>query len=235
MTGGLCAGGDLAQKAPASPWLLACVLMASDYVAPTRDSSAYHCPHCGVYAHQLWGTAQTYLQSWSDLAPPTAVARCTHCYKDTLWHEDQMIFPPVLVAPSPHPDLPAASLATYEEARRVVGVSARAGAALVRLTLQQLLPELGASSDNLNDAVGRLVEMGLPPRIQQAMDAVRVIGNNAVHPGQIDFQDTPEVALTLFDLVNLIVEAMVTQPRAVEELYGRLPPGALDAIRKRDG
>ena len=105
---------------------------------------------------------------------------------------------------------------------------------MVRLALQQLLPELGATSDNLNTAVGQLVEKGLPRKIQQAMDAVRVIGNNAVHPGQIDFQDTPEVALALFDLVNLVVESMITQPRAVEELYGRLPQGALDQIEKRD-
>lgn len=145
-----------------------------------------------------------------------------------------MIYPPVLVAPPPHPDLPTTPLATYEEARQVVGASPRAGAALIRLALQQLMPELGATSDKLNIAVGHLVEKGLPRRVQQAMDAVRVVGNNAVHPGQIDFQDTPEAALALFDLVNLIVETMITQPRAVEELYNRLPQGALDAIDNRD-
>jgi hypothetical protein len=145
-----------------------------------------------------------------------------------------MIYPSILTAPLAHPDLPSVPLATYEEGRRVVGVSARAGAALIRLALQELLPELGAGNDNLNAAVAELVKVGLPPRIQQAMDAVRVIGNNAVHPGQIDFQDTPEVALALFDLVNLIVETMITQPRAVEDLYRRLPQGALDAIENRD-
>jgi len=211
------------------------VLMASDYVPPAFEESAFHCPNCGVYAHQEWHAGQIFLNgTLKDLRPRTAVARCSHCQEDSLWHGDAMVYPPILIAPIPHPDLPSAPMATYEEARRVVGVSARAGAALVRLALQELLPEIGATSANLNAAVAELVKVGLAPRIQQAMDAVRVIGNNAVHPGQIDFQDTPEVALALFDLVNLIVESMITQPRAVEDLYGRLPPGTLDAIEKRD-
>jgi hypothetical protein len=151
-----------------------------------------------------------------------------------LWHGDVMIYPPVVTAPPPHPDLPAVPLASYEEARQVVGVSARAAAALMRLALQQLLPELGTTKIKLNDAVAELVANGLPRKIQQAMDAVRVVGNNAVHPGQIDLRDTPEIALALFNLVNLIVEQMITQPRAIEELYGRLPQEALDQIENRD-
>jgi hypothetical protein len=94
---------------------------------------------------------------------------------------------------------------------------------------------LGAKSDNLNEAVGELVGMGLPPRIQQAMDAVRVIGNEAVHPGTIDLNDDSDLALALFDLVNLTVDTMITQPKMVAELYGRLPQSKRDAIDKRDG
>lgn len=232
---GCCAVLDSAQERVADPWFLVSVVMANNYVAPARHADAYHCPHCGVYAHQAWSKLQVILDGqWQTTEPPTALARCRRCRRDSFWHGDAMIYPPVVTAPPSHPDLPAVPLASYEEARQVVGVSARAGAALVRLALQQLLPELGATSDNLNHAVGQLVAEGLPPKIQQAMDAVRVIGNNAVHPGQIDLRDTPEVALALFELVNLIVEQMITQPRAVEELYGRLPQGALDQIEKRD-
>ena len=67
------------------------------------------------------------------------------------------------------------------------------------------------------------------------MDAVRLIGNEAVHPGTIDLNDDSSLALALFDLVNLTVDAMITQPRMVGDLYSRLPQSKRDAIDKRDG
>jgi len=66
------------------------------------------------------------------------------------------------------------------------------------------------------------------------LDILRVIGNNAVHPGELDLKDDTNIANALFDVLNLIVESMITQPRRVKELYGRLPQGAVDAIEGRD-
>ena len=37
-----------------------------------------------------------------------------------------------------------------------------------------------------------------------------LIGNEAVHPGTIDLKDDPGTTLSLFELVNIVVEAMVT-------------------------
>lgn len=145
-----------------------------------------------------------------------------------------MIFPPTLTAPPAHEDLPEPALSTYNEARSVVSASPRAGAALLRLCLQQLVAHLGARSRDLNEAVGQLVELGLPVRIQQAMDAVRLIGNEAVHPGTLDLNDDPNMAPALFDLVNLVVEVMITDPKMIDVLYERLPPAKLDAIARRD-
>jgi hypothetical protein len=62
-----------------------------------------------------------------------------------------------------------------------------------------------------------------------------VIGNNAVHPGQIDLRDDKATAIKLFNLVNLIVEAMIATPKHIEQMYEKLPSGALKAIEKRDG
>ena len=62
------------------------------------------------------------------------------------------------------------------------------------------------------------MKKGLPPKIQQALDIVRVIGNNAVHPGQIDLRDDRSTAMRLFELVNLIAEVMITQQKEVEKL-----------------
>ena len=43
--------------------------------------------------------------------------------------------------------------------------------------------------ENLNADVAKLVKKGLPVDVQQALDAVRVIGNEALHPGQMDLRD----------------------------------------------
>lgn len=85
----------------------------------------------------------------------------------------------------------------------------------------------------INDDIGALVETGLPLKIQQALDIVRVVGNNAVHPGEIDLRDDNESALKLFRLVNMIVEALITQPKEVDALFDKLPEGAKNAIKER--
>ena len=62
---------------------------------------------------------------------------------------------------------------------------------------------------------------------------VRVIGNNAVHPGQI-LTDDRETASRLFRLVNMIADAMITQPKHINEFYEELPESAKRQIEKRD-
>jgi len=63
---------------------------------------------------------------------------------------------------------------------------------------------------------------------------VRVIGNDAVHPGQIDLKDNTDMAEKLFDLVNLITDVMITQPKQVDDLYESLPHSKKEQIIKRD-
>lgn len=119
--------------------------------------------------------------------------------------------------------------------RKMARVSKRPAAALLRLALQHLIVQIGGADNDLNAAVGDLVANGLPIRVEQAMDTVRLIGNEAVHPGTLDVNDDPAMALTLFELVNLVVETMVTQPRLIDEMFNRLPSSKLEAIDKRDG
>lgn len=87
---------------------------------------------------------------------------------------------------------------------------------------------------NINDDIAALVKAGLNTRIQKALDAVRVIGNNAVHPGSIDLRDDRATAESLFRLLNLIAEKMISEPKHVDEVYAKLPPSALAAIEARD-
>ena len=81
----------------------------------------------------------------------------------------------------------------------------------------------GEKGRNIDEDIGHLVRKGLPPLVQQALDAVRVIGNEAVHPGTIDLKDDRDTAGRLFDLVNIIAEQMISNPKHVKELYDKLP------------
>jgi hypothetical protein len=64
---------------------------------------------------------------------------------------------------------------------------------------------------------------------------VRVVGNESVHPGTIDLRDQSQTALQLASLINIIADAMITQPKLVDELYGTLPEAKREEIKKRDG
>jgi hypothetical protein len=122
----------------------------------------------------------------------------------------------------------------YDEARAILPFSPRASAALLRLVLQKLCKHLGQPGKNINDDIGALVKSGLSPVVQQALDSVRVIGNNAVHPGELDLNDKPEIALALFKLLNFIVDEMITRPREIQGIYDMLPESSRKAIDNRD-
>jgi len=125
--------------------------------------------------------------------------------------------------------------ADYLEAVGIANKSPRGAAALLRLAIQKLCKQLGQKGENPNDDISNLVKEGLPAKVQHALDIVRVVGNNAVHPGQIDLKDDRENALKLFDLVNMIAQVMITQPKEVEGLYQNvLPQSTREAIEKRN-
>ena len=74
----------------------------------------------------------------------------------------------------------------------------------------------------------------MPIEIQQMLDSVRVIGNNAVHPGQIDIKDNKELALSLLNFINLIVDNRITQPKKILDIYKLLPESYRNSIERRD-
>lgn len=103
----------------------------------------------------------------------------------------------------------------------------------MRLAIQILCVELGESGKNINEDIKKLVKKGLPEIVQQSLDIVRVTGNDAVHPGQIDTDDI-NVTNNLFELTNIIVEYMIALPQKVSGLYTSLPKDKLDSIKQRD-
>lgn len=122
----------------------------------------------------------------------------------------------------------------YNEASMIYNKSPRAACALLRLAVERLCNELGETG-TIDKMIGSLVRKGLPIMVQKALDAVRVIGNNAVHPGQIAFDvDDKSTAETLMKLLNIITERLISEPKEIDGIFETLPQSAKDAIEKRD-
>lgn len=225
--------------------------MSNENQPPRFKLDAFDCPKCGAFSNMTWeelmrrSPAKTGL-----LATGIFAAECARCGEMSIWVAERnadrtfkiagsgpvarMIEPAATTAPCPHPDLPRALVQDFEEARQVANLSPRSAAALLRLVVQKLCKELGESGKNINDDIGALVKKGLPIEIQQALDSVRVIGNNSVHPGEMSPDDVGEVASSLFEVVNIIVEERIAKPKRLKRLYEGLPEKARTQIERRD-
>jgi hypothetical protein len=210
--------------------------MAHPFVPPTLNAKAFNCPLCQAYAQQIW---QDILRTKGlhyapDNIPDFHASYCTHCHEWLYWHEGRIIVPDVISAPPPNDDLNDEIKHDYTEAASIVMKSARGAAALLRLSIQKLCKQLGEEGKNIDKDIGSLVGKGLDIRVQKALDTVRVIGNESVHPGEMDLRDDIEAAFMLFTLVNAIADQMITQPKLRDALYSMLPQTKLDAIDDRD-
>ncbi len=163
-----------------------------------------------------------------------SIAICKSCNEFTIWVGNDLVFPRKSTVAPPNEDLSSEIKGLYEEAQLIFPDSARASAALLRLCVENLCRELGLSG-TLNKCIKELVRRGVSERVQQAADYCRVIGNESVHPGQIDFGDEAETVEYLFHLVNDIADEMLTKPRKLKEKYSSLPSEKLRQIEKRDG
>jgi len=74
----------------------------------------------------------------------------------------------------------------------------------------------------------------LHKKVEKALDNLRVIGNEAVHPGTIDIKDNANVAFALFRLLNFVVDRMITQLKKIDEIYELLPEGKRKGIEQRN-
>lgn len=200
------------------------------YTPPTFQSTGFHCAHCGVYATQVWNQPISHgvqHDSW--------LSRCDRCNQFAFWVNEELTHPRTRLGASPNPDMPDDVRAVYDEARDVASISRKSAAGLLRLALQMLIDELEPGPGKINTKIGTLVEKGLPPQVQQAMDALRVIGNESVHPGQIDLEGADNgIVDSLFALMNLIVEDRISKPNQIKQMYALLPEDKRKGIDDRD-
>ena len=159
---------------------------------------------------------------------------CYSCKGICVWVGCKVVYPDFIHEVEANEDLPEDIKVDFREAQRISKMSPRGSAALLRLCIQKLCKHLGEKGRNINDDIASLVQKGLDIKIQKALDVVRVIGNEAVHPGQIDLRDDVETANQLFTLVNVIADSLITQPRVIDRLFAEIPQSKRVEIAKRD-
>lgn len=165
--------------------------MANNYIEPKKELIKYTCPHCNTISqvekdsHVFQSDYQSSISGRGVVARNRlTIHRCQCRGKKILWIDNNYVYPDI-VAEEANPDMPEPVKQLYNEAGLIYNKSPRAACALLRLAIDRLCNELGETDRDINKNIGALVKKGLPQSVQQALDVVRVVGNKAVHPGQI--------------------------------------------------
>ena len=226
--------------------------MSSDFYPPENLKEEFHCPHCGVFAQQKWAHVQATGSAFPHgsvlsgavrhlfgrvLSGDWTMSQCEHCEDIIIWKQDAIVYPTGIHVNQPNSDMNEEIQEDYREAARVLVNSPRSAAALLRLALQRLCIQLGEKGENINDDIASLVQKGLNPTIQKAMNSLRITGNNAVHPGVLDIKDNKELVLKMFELLNMVATKMITEPKAVNDIYDSMPKADKVGVKgkKTDG
>lgn len=186
--------------------------MSEKYVAPAWQQK-FTCGHCGALsAHALWGS----LHGQSPVSGAAGrnscqfrkykVAECLFCEKPTIFDGDVLVYPTAGNAPFAAAGMAEVPRVLYEEARDIVGRSPRAAAALLRLAADEYTKILGAEGKDFFKRIHSLVEKGLNVNVERAFTVSRKRGNEAVHEGEIQLDDTAKIAQQLFLCVNWIAD-----------------------------
>jgi Domain of unknown function (DUF4145) len=209
------------------------------------ERSSFVCPHCRAFSSHTWGkvasvqlvTRANGLGTGRSLSGASLVvtALCVACNQESVFVDNQLVYPKENDGFVPHHDMPIEIRDDYIEAANILRYSPRGSAALLRLAVQKLLPLIGATEKDINAQIGELVAKGtLTGVVQKALDSLRVIGNEAVHPGTMDLTDDRRTASSLFTLLNFIVEKSISEPKLVNEIFAGLPEAKLKGIEVRD-
>lgn len=95
--------------------------------------------------------------------------------------------------------------------------------------MESLLKSLDSGGEwkNLQTRVGEL-QGRISEQLWQVLTALRVVGNDSLHGGDEDLitvylSDTDgAIAVTFFGAINALVETLITQPKAANDLYAQI-------------
>ena len=138
---------------------------------PSFKKEAFSCPYCGAFSMMMWIDLRS---SWEHRAIDSGCevkvkrtvygAECSKCLSQSIWIEEKndaiMLYPSSGFASAlpAHHKMPDFIKADYDEALAVHGVSKKASAALLRLSLQKLLYYIGGKGDNIYSDINFLAE-----------------------------------------------------------------------------
>lgn len=219
----------------------------SEYVAPIFKGEAFHCPHCNVLSHMMWGALSSNGnggQRWVDFLCST----CSHCKQDAFWlvtdrgtpilplfaasESGIMVYPDAMIAPPPSDDMPDNIKKDYLEAASICQKSPRGAAALLRLATEKMFIELEKEHNAVDDPkkkthLATIIQSFkdknvINETLFMVADSLRLAGNGAVHPGKIDSDDISEISIELFEFINLIVDKLITEPKKAKEIFDKI-------------
>ncbi|WP_433584578.1 DUF4145 domain-containing protein [Microbacterium hydrocarbonoxydans] len=237
--------------------------------APGREAAVIQCPRCKVRAQQVWGQLSFHrpkspqepfhdeaavdvrTEQWIDGSTRSVqskwrVAHCQGCDQKTLWRDGVNVYPITSIAPAPHPRMDTDVKTLFEEAGRVLPLSRRAGAALVRAALEKQVRILDLDAPKgarLDDHIARLSTRVSKP-LGELLDVIRHVGNAALHGSENDdlvimyLSDdvaADEIAELLFDAINDLVDELVARPEKTSALWSKLPDGVRATIERKRG
>jgi hypothetical protein len=90
------------------------------------------------------------------------LSQCFNCKDFSVWVHDKLVFPESRHGPPPNPDMPDNVKVDYEEASKILNLSPRGAAALLRLAIQKICADLGETGENINNDIASLVKKDCP-------------------------------------------------------------------------
>lgn len=201
-----------------------------DHVAPEFRKKAFHCPTCTAFASMRWldlYPVEDDEEVWLPREFQAAICQGNDCV--SIWisgrgHKTGKMLSPASTyrGPKPNEDMPDTARDLYKEAGKVFEGSPRAAAALLRMCTEDVIKSLTKKLPERTSLAKRIDHLrentGLWPDIDDALMAVRLIGNKAVHSTRTLGDDSPQTVAILFELVNVIVNSLVTQRKNVRHL-----------------
>ena len=196
---------------------------------PISNAKSFKCPHCYCYSTMEYKEVHfaddpsTIEDGNKSYKTGVIVARCDNCGGKIIWNDGPYVYPN-MPPEEANEDMPESVLELYNEAGAILRISPRAACALLRLAVERLCNTLGENKNKLSDNIASLAKKGLSDDIIKQLNILRVIGNKAVHPGTIDLDvDNPFVAYQLMQVLNSIVQRLITDNKRTEFLYNKLP------------
>lgn len=222
--------------------------MIKKYEAPEYRKDAFTCPNCSAFSRHDWKsifvdefygefTENTGIRTGTTKAlNKLYLCKCEYCGYISFWYKEKLIWPLNTGIEAPIDEMPEDIKDLYNEASSIIELSPKGSCAILRLALQKLCNRLVGQDEKkrIDGAIKKLVASGLPSTLQKAMDTVRIVGDEAVHPGEINLDDNKELAIAMFRLINIIIEKIVVEPKEINDLYNLMPDNKLQGIENRD-